>query len=608
MSSQDFTDEQKIYLKGFVAGSGISRSLRVLPATHAAPATGGAEAKPAGPEAIHHGAQDRFIAAGKKLCNEELAKRKKNPLDMWDEVREHAEAGKFPKGTDVFCFKFHGLFYVAPAQDAYMCRLRLPAGIISGHQLRAVADLAERFGGGYADVTTRANLQIREIRPQNAVALLEGLHELGIVPRGSGADNLRNITASPTAGIDPRELIDTRPLAKELHHYIAHHRELYGLPRKFNIAFDGGGAVSSVADTNDIGFVAVRVGEGVVGADGKPVVPGVYFRMQLGGITGHKDFARDTGLLLEPRQCLPLAVAAVRAFIEHGDRTDRKKARLKYVLDRMGHDGFLAETMKHLPAGVSVRRAPPEACELPAAPDRFAHVGVHLQKQPGLSYVGVVLPVGRMTAPQMRSLADIAARHGGGSIRLTVWQNLLLTDVPDEQIDSVKRELEALGLGWSATAVRAGLVACTGNAGCKFSSTDTKRHAADIAAYLDAAGVRLDTPVNIHLTGCPHSCAQHYIGDIGLLGTKVSVGEEMVEGYHVYVGGGCGPEQGIGRELLRDVVASDVGPLLGRLFRVYQDHRRNDRNGATAESFLEFTRRHSVEELRHLLQPEAAVA
>jgi ferredoxin-nitrite reductase len=172
----------------------------------------------------------------------------------------------------------------------------------------------------------------------------------------------------------------------------------------------------------------------------------------------------------------------------------------------------------------------------------------------------------------------------------------------------VKRELEALGLGWSATAVRAGLVACTGNAGCKFSSTDTKRHAADIAACLDAAGVRLDTPVNIHLTGCPHSCAQHYIGDIGLLGTKVSVGEEMVEGYHVYVGGGCGPEQGIGRELLRDVVASDVGPLLGRLFRVYQDHRRNDRNGATAESFLEFTRRHSVEELRHLLQPEAAVA
>jgi ferredoxin-nitrite reductase len=363
-----------------------------------------------------------------------------------------------------------------------------------------------------------------------------------------------------------------------------------------------------VADTNDIGFVAVRVGEGVVDAEGEPVAPGVYFRVLLGGITGHKDFARDAGLLLEPRQCLPVAVAAIRAFIEHGDRTDRKKARLKYVLDRMGHDAFLAETVKHLPAGVTVRRVSLEHCELPAPPDRFAHVGVHRQKQPGLNYVGVVLRVGRMTAAQMRGLADVAARHGGSSIRLTVWQNLLLTDVPDGEVESVKRGLERLGLGWSGTAVRAGLVACTGNAGCKFSSTDTKRHAADIAAYLDAAGVRLDTPVNIHLTGCPHSCAQHYIGDVGLLGTKVSVGDDMVEGYHVYVGGGYGPGQGIGRELLRDVAAADVGPLLERLFRGYQE-RRNGRDGGPApESLLEFTRRQSVEELRDLLQPEPAAA
>ena len=602
MVSEDFTDDQKSYLKGFMAGSGLSRSLRVLPASPAAPA----EPRPAGPEAIHHAAQDRFLAAGQKLCNEELAKRKKHPLDMWDDVRGHADAGRFPKGTDVFCFKFHGLFYVAPAQDAYMCRLRLPAGIISGHQMRGVADLAERFGGGYADVTTRANLQVREIRPENTVALLEGLHEVGIVPRGSGADNLRNITASPTAGIDPRELIDTRPLAKQLHHYVLHHRELYGLPRKFNIAFDGGGSVSSVADTNDIGFVAVRVAEGAADSEGDSVAPGVYFRMQLGGITGHKDFARDTGLLLEPAQCLPVAAAALRAFIDHGDRTDRKKARLKYVLDRMGIDGFVAETQKRLPAGTSLRRLPLEQCEQPAPPDRLAHVGVHPQKQPGRFYVGVVLPVGRITSAQMRGLAAVADRHGSGTIRLTVWQNLLVSDVPENQVDSVKRELEAIGLGWSATAVRSGLVACTGNAGCKFSSTDTKRHGAEIASYLDAAGVCLDTPVNIHLTGCPHSCAQHYIGDVGLLGTKVAVGDDMVEGYHLYVGGGCGPEQDIGREVLRDVVAEDLGPVLERMFRAYQERRCG---GADApESFQAFTRRHTVEELRELLQPEAAAA
>ena len=308
-----FTEEQKQYLQGFVCGSGLSRSLHVLPSSPqaTAPTT----------DDNHRRAQDRFLAEGKKLVSEEKAKRDSNPLDTWDDLCDHAREGRAPKGLDVFRFKFHGLFYVAPAQDSYMCRLRLPCGIITSHQMRGVADLAEQFGGGYADVTTRANLQIREIRAENAPALLEGLHELGIVPRGSGADNLRNITGTPTAGIDPRELIDVRPLCRQLHHYILHHREMFGLPRKFNIAFDGGGAVSSVADTNDIGFVAVRVGEGEAAADESPVAPGVYFRMELGGITGHQDFARDTGLLLERDQCLPVAVAAVRAFIDHGDRT-----------------------------------------------------------------------------------------------------------------------------------------------------------------------------------------------------------------------------------------------------------------------------------------------
>ena len=174
---------------------------------------------------------------------------------------EHARDGRFPKGTDVFLFKFQGLFYVAPAQDSFMCRLRLPAGIINSHQMRGVAALAEKLGNGCADVTTRSNLQLREIGPKNTVDLLTGLHELGIIHRGSGADNIRNITASPTAGIDPEELIDTRPLARQMHHYILNHREMYGLPRKFNIAFDGGGSISTLEDTNDIGFVAVRVDE-----------------------------------------------------------------------------------------------------------------------------------------------------------------------------------------------------------------------------------------------------------------------------------------------------------------------------------------------------------
>ena len=173
-----------------------------------------------------------------------------------------AAEGRFPKGIDVFRHKFFGLFYVAPAQNAFMCRLRIPNGILAAHQLRGLAAIAERCGGGYADVTTRANLQIREIAPQNIRRGPDrASRTLGLTSRGAGADNIRNITGSPTAGIDPQELIDTRPLARALHHYILNHRELYGLPRKFNIAFDGGGTIGVLEDTNDIGFAAVAAPE-----------------------------------------------------------------------------------------------------------------------------------------------------------------------------------------------------------------------------------------------------------------------------------------------------------------------------------------------------------
>ena len=254
-----------------------------------------------------------------------------------------------------------------------MLRLRIPAGELTSGQLRGLAEIADDWGGGYAHITTRANLQIREILPKNMVKVLTKLQELGLTARGSGVDNIRNITASATAGIDPAELIDTRPMAKGLHYYILNNRDLYGIPRKFNVAFDGGGAIGNVADTNDIGFFAVRVGEG------KGVEPGVYFRVQLAGITGHEQFASDCGIVIRPDDAVAVSAAMIRVFTEHGDRTNRKKARLKYLIDRWGIESFLAEVEKklafplvHLPladthprssADLSrpPRRVPPEA-------------------------------------------------------------------------------------------------------------------------------------------------------------------------------------------------------------------------------------------------------
>jgi ferredoxin-nitrite reductase len=411
-----------------------------------------------------------------------------------------------------------------------------------------------------------------------------GLHELGIINRGAGADNIRNITASPTAGIDPQELIDTRPLAKQMHHYILNHREMYGLPRKFNIAFDGGGAISALEDTNDIGLTAVRLKSG-----GE-----IGFLLTLGGITGHKDFAHQTGVFLAPCECIPVAAAVVRSFIDHGDRTDRKKARLKYVLDRMGLDAFVADVEKRLPK--KLRRIALDECGPRPAVVKHGHVGFHPQKQPDLNYVGVVFPVGRITCEQMRQAAAIADRHGSGTIRLTVWQNLIISDIPTAKIDAVKSELAEAGLGWTATGINGGLIACTGNAGCRFAAANTKKHAIQIADYLESK-LTLDQPINIHLTGCHHSCAQHYIGDIGLLATKVPVGEEMVEGYHIYVGGGYGSKQGVAKELFRNVIADDAPATIERMLQSYLAHR-----NPSHETFVDFVNRHPADQLVTLVE------
>src|SRR5438477_1141211 len=418
-----FTEDQKQYLEGFIAGIAKKRGIALPNGAAAHPAVGTTDAPSTNdPTLIHRAAQDCALAAGGTLVPEELAKRAKNPFDMWDEIAANAAAGRFPKGTDVFLHKFHGLFYVAPNQDAFMLRLRLPGGILSAHQALGLADIAERFGGGHADITTRANLQIREIGAAHPLDVLSAVDELGLTSRGAGADNIRNLTGSPTAGIDPQELIDTRPLTRALYHHILNHRELYGLPRKFNIAVDGGGRTGVLEDTNDIGFAAVRVGPG------KPVPEGVYFRMLIGGITGHGRFAQDSGVLLDPGEVLPAAAAIVRVFIDHGDRTDRKKARLKYLIERWGLDRLMAEAAQHLPA--PWRFAVAEWCEPRSPIDRRAHIGVHAQKQPGLSYIGIVARASRLGAAQLRGLADIAARHGSGTVRLTIWQNLILSDVP----------------------------------------------------------------------------------------------------------------------------------------------------------------------------------
>jgi ferredoxin-nitrite reductase len=587
--SGDFSPEQKRYLEGFTSGLQIARAgVRI-----ATPGAGKA-AEPTGPDAAHIRAQDRVLAGGKKLSDQEKFKRELHPFDGYEKLKEQAAHNKYPKPPDNFRWRFFGLFYVAPNQNSYMCRLRMPNGILKHWQFAGVADLAEKYGGGYAHVTTRANLQVREIDAKNAVVMVEAIQDLGLCSRGSGADNIRNVTGSPTAGIDAQELMDTRPHAREWHFHILNDRSLYGLPRKFNVGFDGGGIIPVLEETNDIGFAAVEV------KDGFGVEPGVWFRLMLGGITGHQTFAHETGIVLKPAEATKVADAVVRVFIDHGDRTDRTKARLKYVIDRMGLDKVLQLVEEKL--GKKLDRVPAAAL-LPRHPiDRHAHIGVHAQKQDGLNWIGVVLPVGKMTAAQMRGLAEVSRDIGDGDIRLTVWQNLIISGVPTQSVEAAQSRIAALGLSTSTNSIRAGLVACTGNVGCKFAASDTKRHAEDIARWCEER-VTLDVPVNIHLTGCHHSCAQHYIGDIGLLACKVTTSDEgdTVEGYHLHVGGGFGKDAKLAREIVRDVKADDVPAVVGNVLSAYLKER-----SSASETFLEFSNRHEDDALRRMATGEAA--
>ncbi len=584
MNTGPFSEEQKQYLEGYFTA--LKRQGGIPWLSKDADGRFSADKPTAVEEHVYGTPID-------ELCKEERIKYDQNGLDIWDTIVENADKDTFPDSADVFRYKFHGLFHVAPAQDAFMLRCRISGGRLEAYQLRGLADIAEDWGGGYADCTTRANLQIREIRPSDTLKTLIRLDELGLTSKGSGADNIRNITATPTTGFDPQELLDVMPYARALHHYILNHRDLYGLPRKFNISFDSGGIVSVCADTNDIGFVACRVGTG------ESVEPGVYFRVQLCGITGHKQFARDCGILIHPHQSIALSAAMVRVFIENGDRTNRKKARLKYLVDDWGVEKFLDAVQEKL--SFELIRLPLGRCSLRSPTAQHGHIGVHPQIQEKLHYIGIVVPVGRLLPGQMRGIAKLADHFGRGEIRLTVWQNLILPYIRDTDLPEVQQKIIELGLHYSSNALRGGLVACTGNAGCKYAATNTKAQAIELGDYLSER-LELDQPINIHLTGCPHSCAQHYIGDIGLLGTKVKRGDESIEGYHVVFGGGVDERQAIAREIFQGVPFDELKPLLEFVLRIYLKQR------LEGESFGAFTKRQSSEQLKQIFRHDLVEA
>ncbi|BAY40574.1 precorrin-8X methylmutase [Nostoc sp. NIES-2111] len=499
-----------------------------------------------------------------------------------------------------------GLFYATPAQDGILSRMRIPGGIINSKQCEAIADIADQYGGSYIDVTNRANIQIREIQEKIDSSVLQKLQDLGLGSSNTAVDQIRNIMTSPTAGIDTQELIDTCPLVTSWDKYISEHSALSGLSAKFSVCFDGGGLVSVCDRPNDITFAAVLV-------DGR-----VYFRLCLSmGAKGNPPI--DTGILLSPQECLPVLAVLADVYLAHSDTNSKRRPRLREVVNNIGLNTYLQEVEERLPFALekNLTPLPPSLVgkgekenyyslqgegekENHYSPllqgeglgerSNYHHIGIHPQRQQGLYYIGLVLPLGRLETKQLRGLADLSTKYGKGTLRLTPWQNLLLTDIPQQWLTDVQNQIVGLGLDFSPTNIKSGLVACSGNQGCAAAATDTKGHALALADYLQSR-ITLERPINIHLSGCEKSCAQHSNSDITLLG----VNYEHEERYQVYVGDGESKNK-FGHQIYQDVTVAELPTLMERMLKLYKSQQLHP-----DESFGKFAHRYGFTPLKQLL-------
>jgi ferredoxin-nitrite reductase len=451
--------------------------------------------------------------------------------------------------------------------------MRIPGGILNAQQCWTIADLADRYSTGCLQVTNRANLQIREVHSEIPPEVWNRLQELGIASRRVEVDPIRNMMASPTAGIDRQQLLDTRPLVKAWDDYLQAHPELSELSPKFSIGWDGGESVSIQALRNDILLAA-----------GRSAKSEIVFRLHLNS---------DTGILIQQSQCISVLAALTRVYLEYTKnqpRIDGKKPRLRHLLADWGPESYLERVERYLPFVLQRRSIDSSARAL----EQSRHLGIHPQRQSDFSYIGIALPLGRLESKQLRNLANLAQNLASGTLRLTPWQNLLISDIPNSQLFEIKQQIADLGLHSSATRLDSCLVACAGSSGCASAATDTQSHALAMARDL-AQKLTLDRPINIHFSGCQKSCAQHRPIDITLVGIQIERGHETIEGYDIYAGRKDLP---FGRPIFPAVSVAEMPGAIELLLQVYHRFRE------PLESFGEFVDRRAIDQLQELLSTE----
>jgi ferredoxin-nitrite reductase len=465
-----------------------------------------------------------------------------------------------------------GLFSPTSAQDGVLSRIRVPGGSLKRMQCEAIAALSDQYGNGLLQVTNRANLQLRGLEtklPSDALRQLQAVALAAPIPE---LDGIRNIMSSPTAGIDPQALVDTRPLVREWNRTIMNRPDFAVLSPKFSVCFSGGEGVAVGDRPNDIALIATK-GEGQI-----------QFRLHLS--TGERGEApQDVGVSVKKGEAIALLTALAEVYRDYilQQSSHRKPPRLRMLLKDWGVERYLKTVSQQIDFPLNTETE--HWHRLNAIP--YAHLGIHPQRQAGLSYVGVSLPLGQLQPQQLRALANLSQQYGDGSLRLTPWQTVIIPNVLTAQMTQVQQQIEVVGLQTSATHPSSAMVACSGTSGCSAAMADTQRHAQALMAHLGRSLV-LDRPINIHFSGCDKSCAQHQAGDITLVGVPVAEGEA----YQIYVGS---EGSKFGR-LLDSLRSPDTLPQrIEAMIRVYQRHR-----VGVQESFGTFVGRFAINELRRL--------
>jgi sulfite reductase (ferredoxin) len=536
----------------------------------------------------------------------ERLKRAKNPWEGLAEIRRFAREGfnSIPPEWIGTYFRWWGVYTQGDGVGAiggqggegralpyFMVRIRIPNGLLHSHQLRTVADVCERYARGTADLTVRQNIQLHWVTIEALPEVLEALQSSGLVTLGACGDVTRNITGCPLAGVDADEICDASPLTLEANRFVSGNADFYNLPRKFKVSITGCRVWCSYPEINDIGLTAVRRSSEV----------GFSLRVG-GGLSTDPHLGVRLNAFVRWQQVLPVFKGIAELFRESQVlRESRERARLKFLFLKHGWTGddFLHELESRIGF-----RLDPAAEENPPADVYRDHVGIHPQKQAGYSYVGAAVLRGRISPQQMRAAADLSDRFAGGELRTTNMQNLLIVNVPNANAEPLARELDVVGLRVAASSFWRGAIACSGTEFCKLAITETKSFARWLVEELEERLPGFEQHLKLHVTGCPNSCGQHWIADVGIEGKKIKVNDRFQDAYYFCVGGALGLNQAIARPIGYRCLASEVPDAIERLLHRYLDER------LPGENLRHFFARHSDAELRECLAGKflAAVA